>query len=61
MVDANSSLNDKAFAPFVAEVGLCDVIGTAHGIDTPNTHAEGSKPSNLSSAHPFYFPPSDVV
>eukprot|EP00957_Ditylum_brightwellii_P186119 14170017-Ditylum_brightwellii.AAC.1 len=41
MVDANSSLDDKAFAPFIAEAGLCDVIGAAHGIDSPNSHAEG--------------------
>eukprot|EP00957_Ditylum_brightwellii_P135297 10316826-Ditylum_brightwellii.AAC.2 len=56
MVDANSSLDDKAFAPFIAEAGLCDVIGAAHGIDTPNTHAEGSKAINFIFCTPALLP-----
>eukprot|EP00957_Ditylum_brightwellii_P124891 9520858-Ditylum_brightwellii.AAC.1 len=43
LVDANSGLGDKGFAPFIAEVGLCNVIRRRHGIDSPNTHADGSK------------------
>eukprot|EP00957_Ditylum_brightwellii_P143224 10912639-Ditylum_brightwellii.AAC.1 len=27
LVDANSGLDDKDFAPFIAEIGLCDIIG----------------------------------
>eukprot|EP00957_Ditylum_brightwellii_P186371 14190619-Ditylum_brightwellii.AAC.1 len=26
LVDANSGLDDKDFAPFIAESGLCDII-----------------------------------
>eukprot|EP00957_Ditylum_brightwellii_P148430 11300294-Ditylum_brightwellii.AAC.1 len=43
LADANSGLGDKDFAPFIAEIGLCDVIGGKHGIDSPNSHAEGTK------------------
>eukprot|EP00957_Ditylum_brightwellii_P146633 11162515-Ditylum_brightwellii.AAC.1 len=43
LVDANSGLGSKNFALFIAEVGLCDTIGGRHGIDSPNTHADGSK------------------
>eukprot|EP00957_Ditylum_brightwellii_P153532 11685804-Ditylum_brightwellii.AAC.1 len=37
LVDANSDLDNKDFAPFIAESGLCDIIRGTHGIDTPNT------------------------
>eukprot|EP00957_Ditylum_brightwellii_P171592 13063829-Ditylum_brightwellii.AAC.1 len=30
-------------ALFLAETGLCDIIGTMHGHNSPNTHIEGSK------------------
>eukprot|EP00957_Ditylum_brightwellii_P169132 12873090-Ditylum_brightwellii.AAC.1 len=33
MVDANSGLDNKDFAPFVAETGMCDIIGRKHGVD----------------------------
>eukprot|EP00957_Ditylum_brightwellii_P022162 1672443-Ditylum_brightwellii.AAC.1 len=56
MVDANSSLDDKAFAPFIAKADLCNVIGTAHGIDSSNTHAEGSKATNFILCTPPLLP-----
>eukprot|EP00957_Ditylum_brightwellii_P039591 2994946-Ditylum_brightwellii.AAC.1 len=43
LTDVNSGLDDKDFTPFIAESGLCDTIGGTHGIDTPNTQADGSK------------------
>eukprot|EP00957_Ditylum_brightwellii_P033788 2560491-Ditylum_brightwellii.AAC.1 len=43
LVDANSGLEDKDFALFIAKTGVCDIIGATHGIDTPNTQANGSK------------------
>eukprot|EP00957_Ditylum_brightwellii_P075303 5721956-Ditylum_brightwellii.AAC.1 len=43
LINANSGLDDKDFTPFIAEIGLCDIIGDTHGIDTPNTQADGSK------------------
>eukprot|EP00957_Ditylum_brightwellii_P180160 13723210-Ditylum_brightwellii.AAC.1 len=56
MVDVNSSLDDKDFALFIAEAGLCDVIGAAHGIDLPNTHAEGSKAIDFILCTPALLP-----
>ena len=52
MVDANSGLDAKDFGPFVAKIGLCDIIGGTHGIDTPNTHAEGSQAIDFMLATP---------
>ena len=43
LVNSNSGLENKDFAPFVAEAGLCDAIRGIHGIETPNTQAGGSK------------------
>eukprot|EP00957_Ditylum_brightwellii_P039777 3011360-Ditylum_brightwellii.AAC.1 len=43
LVDANSGQDNKDFAAFIAESGLCDTIRGTHGIDTPNTQADGSK------------------
>eukprot|EP00957_Ditylum_brightwellii_P132432 10098632-Ditylum_brightwellii.AAC.1 len=43
LVDANSGLGDKDFAPFIAEVGLWNIIRGRHGINSPNTHVDGSK------------------
>eukprot|EP00957_Ditylum_brightwellii_P086390 6573223-Ditylum_brightwellii.AAC.1 len=31
LVDTNSGLEDKDFAPFIVEAGLCDAIGGMHG------------------------------
>eukprot|EP00957_Ditylum_brightwellii_P098190 7481378-Ditylum_brightwellii.AAC.1 len=43
LVDANSGLKDNDFATFLAETGMCDTIGATHGMDAPNTQADGSK------------------
>eukprot|EP00957_Ditylum_brightwellii_P090424 6886071-Ditylum_brightwellii.AAC.1 len=43
IVNANSGLEDLDFGPFVAEIGICDVLGAIHGQNTPNTHVDGSK------------------
>eukprot|EP00957_Ditylum_brightwellii_P061518 4668466-Ditylum_brightwellii.AAC.1 len=51
MVDANSGLADKDFAPFVAEVEMCDIIGGNHDMDMPNTQAEGSESNQLYSLY----------
>eukprot|EP00957_Ditylum_brightwellii_P105529 8044491-Ditylum_brightwellii.AAC.1 len=43
IVDAKSILEDRGFALFIAEAGLCNVLGCMHEIDSPNTQANGSK------------------
>eukprot|EP00957_Ditylum_brightwellii_P205118 15342347-Ditylum_brightwellii.AAC.1 len=43
MVDANSSIEDKAFGEFLAESKLFDMTGAKHGIHSPKTHINGSK------------------
>eukprot|EP00957_Ditylum_brightwellii_P135768 10354486-Ditylum_brightwellii.AAC.1 len=42
LVDANTGLDKTDFSAFMAETGLCDIIGAHHGINTPNTHANDS-------------------
>eukprot|EP00957_Ditylum_brightwellii_P013175 995082-Ditylum_brightwellii.AAC.1 len=52
LVDANSGLDEKDFTLFVSETELCNVMGGTHSIDTPNTHAEGSKTINFMLCSP---------
>eukprot|EP00957_Ditylum_brightwellii_P046488 3527902-Ditylum_brightwellii.AAC.1 len=40
IVDANSGLDNSDFATFVADIGMCDMIGGHHSIDALNTHIE---------------------
>eukprot|EP00957_Ditylum_brightwellii_P156041 11876972-Ditylum_brightwellii.AAC.1 len=42
LVDANTGLDETEFSAFLAKTGICDIIGAHHGINTPNTHADGS-------------------
>eukprot|EP00957_Ditylum_brightwellii_P051083 3872764-Ditylum_brightwellii.AAC.1 len=42
LVDANTGLDETEFSVFLAETGICDIIGAHHGINTPNNHADGS-------------------
>eukprot|EP00957_Ditylum_brightwellii_P114888 8761398-Ditylum_brightwellii.AAC.1 len=42
LVDANTGLDKTEFSAFLAEIGICDIIGAHHRINTPNTHADGS-------------------
>eukprot|EP00957_Ditylum_brightwellii_P203542 15335098-Ditylum_brightwellii.AAC.1 len=52
LIDANSGLDNKDFAPFIAEASLCDAIGGYHDIDAPNTQVDGSKAINFIFATP---------
>eukprot|EP00957_Ditylum_brightwellii_P128617 9811081-Ditylum_brightwellii.AAC.1 len=47
LIDANTGLDKTEFSAFLAETGLCDIIGAHHGINTPNTHADGSHAINF--------------
>eukprot|EP00957_Ditylum_brightwellii_P195403 14888137-Ditylum_brightwellii.AAC.2 len=56
LVDANSGVDKKDFASFISEAVLCNAVGGTHGINTHNTHAEGSKAIDFMLCSPNMLP-----
>eukprot|EP00957_Ditylum_brightwellii_P106226 8103814-Ditylum_brightwellii.AAC.1 len=51
-VDINSPLLDRSVSKFLTDCGLCDIIGTTHGVESPNTQISGSKTIDFLFATP---------